>query len=55
VNILEQRLVSVTGDKSSISSEQSVSEEFTDELKKKIQTQVITCYFSLLDHNSLMD
>ena len=55
MNILEQRLISVTGDKSSISSEQSVPEEYIDELKKKIQSQVITRYFSLLDHNCLMD
>lgn len=42
VNILEQRLVSFTNGKSSMSSEQSVSDEYIDELRKKIQAQVIT-------------
>ncbi|KAE8008578.1 hypothetical protein FH972_005076 [Carpinus fangiana] len=50
VNILEQRLISVTGDKSSISSEQSVSEEYIDELKKKIQTQEIENERLKLEH-----
>ncbi|XP_062176718.1 kinesin-like protein KIN-7D, mitochondrial isoform X2 [Alnus glutinosa] len=55
VNILEQRLVSVTGDKSSISSEQSVSEEYTDELKKKIQTQEIENEKLKLEHVQLSE
>lgn len=45
VNILEQRLASFTVDKSSASSEQCTSEEYADELKKKVQTQVITGVF----------
>ncbi|KAK9287325.1 hypothetical protein L1049_015740 [Liquidambar formosana] len=39
VNLLQQQLASVAGDKSSLSSEQSVSEEYVDELKKKVQSQ----------------
>lgn len=41
VNILEHRLASVAGDKSSLSSDQCVPEEYVDELKKKIQSQEI--------------
>lgn len=55
VNILEQRLVSVTGDKSSISSEQSVSEEYIDELKKKIQNQEIENEKLKLEHVQLAE
>lgn len=40
VEILEQRLASLTVDKSSVSSEQCASEEYADELKKKVQSQV---------------
>lgn len=39
VNMIEQHLASLTGDKSSISLEQCVSEEYVDALKKKIQSQ----------------
>ncbi|KAF5448887.1 hypothetical protein F2P56_029382 [Juglans regia] len=39
VNILEQRLVSFTSGKSSMSSEQCVSDVYIDELRKKIQSQ----------------
>ncbi|KAK7849823.1 kinesin-like protein kin-7d [Quercus suber] len=53
VNILEQRLSSV--DKSSMSSEQCISDDYIDELKRKIQSQVITLYFLLLYQNGLMD
>ncbi len=53
MNILEQRLASV--DKLSMSSEQCVSDEYIDELRRKIQSQVITLYFSLLYQNGLMD
>lgn len=41
VNLLEQQLASVTSDKSSVSSEQGVSEEHVDELRRKVQSQVI--------------
>ncbi|XP_044487977.1 kinesin-like protein KIN-7D, mitochondrial isoform X2 [Mangifera indica] len=40
VNLLEQQLASVTSDKSSVSSEQGVSEEHVDELRRKVQSQV---------------
>lgn len=42
LNQLERRLASVSGEKSSGSSEHCVSEEYVDELRKKIQSQVIT-------------
>ncbi|CAI0377647.1 unnamed protein product [Linum tenue] len=42
VNLLEQHLASLSGDKSSLPSSQSVPEEFVDELKKKIQSQEIS-------------
>lgn len=45
VNILEQRLASFTVDKLSASSKQCISEEYSDELKKKVQSQVITEIF----------
>lgn len=45
VNILEQRLASAGGDKLSPSSKQCMSEEYAEELKKKVQSQVIS-----LDH-----
>ncbi|KAI9182153.1 hypothetical protein LWI28_022606 [Acer negundo] len=41
VNILEQRLASFTSDKSSGSLEQGISDEYMDELKKKVQSQEI--------------
>ncbi|XP_024030092.1 kinesin-like protein KIN-7D, mitochondrial [Morus notabilis] len=41
VDILEQRLDSLTVEKSLVSSEQSTSEEYADELKKKVQSQEI--------------
>lgn len=53
MNILEQRLSSV--DKSSMSSEQCISDDYIDELRRKIQSQVITLYFLLLYQNGLMD
>ena len=49
MNILEQRLSSV--DKSSMSSEQCISDDYIDELKRKIQSQVITLYFLLFFFN----
>ena len=39
--MLEQRLASLGADKSLVTSEQSSSEEYADELKKKVQSQVI--------------
>ncbi|GLT86165.1 hypothetical protein SLE2022_043230 [Rubroshorea leprosula] len=39
VNLLEQRLASLSGDKPLVSSEQGTSEEYVDELRKKVQTQ----------------
>lgn len=42
LNQLERRLASVSGEKSSGFSEHGVSEEYVDELRKKIQSQVIT-------------
>ncbi|KAJ4837396.1 Kinesin-like protein KIN-7D, mitochondrial [Turnera subulata] len=41
VNFLEQRLASVSGDKLSLNSEHSVSEEYVEGLKKKVQSQEI--------------
>lgn len=41
LNLLEQRLASVTSDKSSGSSEHGVSDEYVDELRRKVQSQVI--------------
>lgn len=42
LNQLERRFALVSGEKSSGSSEHGVSEEYVDELRKKIQSQVIT-------------
>ncbi|CAN1255971.1 Kinesin-like protein KIN-7D, mitochondrial [Linum perenne] len=42
VNLLEHRLSSLSGDKPSQTSEQSIPEEYVDELRKKIQLQEIT-------------
>ncbi|CAN1173252.1 Kinesin-like protein KIN-7D, mitochondrial [Linum perenne] len=42
VNLLEHRLSSLSGDKPSETSEQSIPEEYVDELRKKIQLQEIT-------------
>ncbi|XWS67846.1 hypothetical protein CRYUN_Cryun04dG0039700 [Craigia yunnanensis] len=41
VNLLEQRLASLSGDKLSLSSEQGISEEYAAELRKKVQSQEI--------------
>ncbi|XP_021286027.1 kinesin-like protein KIN-7D, mitochondrial isoform X2 [Herrania umbratica] len=41
VNLLEQRLASVSGDKLSLSSEQGISDAYADELRKKVQSQEI--------------
>jgi len=42
VTLLEHRLASLSGDKASVNSEHNMSEEYVDELKKKVQSQVIT-------------
>lgn len=42
VNLLEQQLASLSGDKLSLSSEQGIPEEYADELRKKVQYQVNT-------------
>ncbi|XVE67033.1 hypothetical protein DITRI_Ditri08aG0127800 [Diplodiscus trichospermus] len=41
VNLLEQQLASLSGEKLSLSSEQGISEEYVDELRKKVQSQEI--------------
>ncbi|KAF2301914.1 hypothetical protein GH714_030372 [Hevea brasiliensis] len=41
VKILEKQLASFSGDKTSLASEHAVSEEYVDELKKKVQSQEI--------------
>ncbi|XP_050366543.1 kinesin-like protein KIN-7D, mitochondrial isoform X2 [Argentina anserina] len=50
VNQLERRLASVPGEKSSASSEYGVSEEYVDELRKKIQSQEIENERLKLEH-----
>jgi centromeric protein E len=42
VTLLEQRFASLSGDKAPLNSEHNASEEYVDELKKKVQSQVIT-------------
>ncbi|XVF45366.1 hypothetical protein PTKIN_Ptkin02bG0200100 [Pterospermum kingtungense] len=39
VNLLEQQLASISGDKLSSSSENGISEEYVEELRKKVQSQ----------------
>ncbi|KAL5563100.1 hypothetical protein UlMin_032847 [Ulmus minor] len=55
VNTLEQRLGSLTVDKSSPSSEQYISEEYADELKKKVQSQEIENEKLKLEHVQLSE
>ncbi|XP_062076866.1 kinesin-like protein KIN-7D, mitochondrial [Humulus lupulus] len=55
VNMLEQRLASFTGDKSSASSEKYYSEEYADELKKKVQSQEIENEKLKLEHVQLSE
>ncbi|XP_052484817.1 kinesin-like protein KIN-7D, mitochondrial isoform X2 [Gossypium raimondii] len=40
VNLLEQHLASLSGDKLLLSSKEGISEEYVDELRKKVQSQV---------------
>lgn len=55
VNLLQQQLASVTGDKSTFSSEQCISEEYVDELRKKVQSQVITMiFFAFLNRSNFV-
>ncbi|XP_015892553.3 kinesin-like protein KIN-7D, mitochondrial [Ziziphus jujuba] len=54
INILEQRLASVSGDKS-LSSEQCMSEEYAEELKKKVQSQEIENEKLKLEHVQLSE
>ncbi|KAJ0076999.1 hypothetical protein Patl1_36529 [Pistacia atlantica] len=55
VNLLEQRLASVTSDKSSGSSEQGVSDEYADELRRKVQSQEIENEKLKLEHVQLSE
>ncbi|PON99874.1 Kinesin-like protein [Trema orientale] len=55
VNILKQRLASFTGDKSSAPTEQGTSEEYADELKKKVQSQEIENEKLKLEHVHLSE
>uniref|UniRef100_A0A6M2EYD1 Kinesin motor domain-containing protein n=1 Tax=Populus davidiana TaxID=266767 RepID=A0A6M2EYD1_9ROSI len=41
VTLLEHRLASLSGDKASVNSQHNMSEEYVDELKKKVQSQEI--------------
>ncbi|XP_042501458.1 kinesin-like protein KIN-7D, mitochondrial isoform X1 [Macadamia integrifolia] len=55
VELLQQQLASVIGDKSSLSSEQCISEEYKEELKRKIQSQEIENEKLKLEHVQLME
>ncbi|KAA8546024.1 hypothetical protein F0562_020525 [Nyssa sinensis] len=55
IDLLQQQLASVTGDKSSLSSEQCVSEEYIDELRKKIQSQEIENEKLKLEHVQIVE
>uniref|UniRef100_A0A803Q9R2 Kinesin-like protein KIN-7D, mitochondrial n=1 Tax=Cannabis sativa TaxID=3483 RepID=A0A803Q9R2_CANSA len=55
INMLEQRLASFTGNKSPASSEQYYSEEYADELKKKVQSQEIENEKLKLEHVQLSE
>ncbi|XP_042509490.1 kinesin-like protein KIN-7D, mitochondrial [Macadamia integrifolia] len=54
VLLLQQQLASVMGDKSSLCSEQCISEEYINELKRKIQSQEIKNEELKLEHVQLM-
>ena len=49
VDLLQQQLSSGTVQKLSLSSEQGVSEDYIDELKKKVQSQVLTRIFAAFE------
>ncbi|XP_021889249.1 kinesin-like protein KIN-7D, mitochondrial isoform X2 [Carica papaya] len=55
VNFLEQKLSSLLGEKSSLSSEQCASEEYVDELRKKAQLQEIENEKLKLEHVQLSE
>lgn len=55
VNLLQQQLASVTGDKSTFSSEQCISEEYVDELRKKVQSQEVENERLKLDHVKILE
>ncbi|XP_044509375.1 kinesin-like protein KIN-7D, mitochondrial [Mangifera indica] len=55
LNLLEQRLASVTSDKSSGSSEHGVSDEYVDELRRKVQSQEIENEKLKLEHVQLSE
>ncbi|KAK6946305.1 Kinesin motor domain, partial [Dillenia turbinata] len=55
VDLLQQQLASVISDKSSMLSEQGVSEEHVDELKRKIQSQEIENEKLKLEHVQLLE
>ncbi|KAJ4716594.1 Kinesin-like protein [Melia azedarach] len=55
VNLLEQRLASLTGNKSSGSFEQSISEEYADGLRKKVQSQEVENEKLKLEHVQLSE
>lgn len=51
VNLLEQQLACQNGDKSPGSSGQGTSDEYVDELRKKVQSQVNKKFYLLNRHN----
>ncbi|XP_043712622.1 kinesin-like protein KIN-7D, mitochondrial isoform X2 [Telopea speciosissima] len=55
VQLLQQQSASVMGDRSSFSSEQCISEEYMEELKRKIQSQEIENEKLKLEHVQLME
>ncbi|KAK2978273.1 hypothetical protein RJ640_017124 [Escallonia rubra] len=55
ISLLEQRLGSATGDKLSLSSEQSGSEELIDELRTKIQFQEIENERGKIEHVHILE
>ncbi|KAA8536054.1 hypothetical protein F0562_028532 [Nyssa sinensis] len=55
IDLLQQQLASVNGDKSSLSSEKCISEEYVDELRKKIQAQEIENDKLKLEHIQILE
>ncbi|XP_068639667.1 kinesin-like protein KIN-7D, mitochondrial [Aristolochia californica] len=55
VLLLQQQMAAVIGDKSTFSSEQSVSDEYKDELKRKIQSQEVVNEKLKLEHVHLKE
>ncbi|GLT30633.1 hypothetical protein SLA2020_054240 [Shorea laevis] len=54
-NLMEQRLASLSGDKSLLSFEQGTNEEYVDELRKKVQTQEFENEKLKLEHVQLSE